>query len=77
MNVNEAIETLLDVASSIFSEAPQQLPNVELNTIKLKESIEGVLHLRRTPLETKMIDPDRPPTRCKVYVSPITVVCQI
>jgi hypothetical protein len=66
MNVGEAIDTLLDVASTIFPEGSQQTPNLELNTSNLKEAIEGVLQRRGVSLETKMNDPNRPPTRCKV-----------
>jgi hypothetical protein len=77
MNVNEAIDTLLEVASAIFPEDSQQTPNLETNTRNLREAIEGVLQRRGVPLETKMNDPNRPPTRCKVYVSSIAVLSQI
>jgi hypothetical protein len=73
MNVNEAIDTLLDVASSIFPEDLQQPPDLEINTRNLKEAIEGVLHRREIPIETKMNDPNHPPTRCKVYVSSMPI----
>jgi hypothetical protein len=69
MNVNEAIETLLDVASAIFPEDSQETPDLEVNTSNLKEAIEGVLQRRAVPLKTKMNDPNPPPTSCKVYVS--------
>jgi hypothetical protein len=66
MNGNEAIDTLLEVASAIFPEDSQQTTNLELNTKNLREAIEGVLQRREVPLETKINDPNRQPTRCKV-----------
>jgi hypothetical protein len=77
MNVNESIDALLDVASSIFPQDLQQPPDLEINTRNLKEAIESMLHRREIPLDTKMDDPNRPPTRCKVYVSSITVLFHI
>jgi hypothetical protein len=66
MNVNDAIDTLLKVASAIFPEDSQQTPNLELNTRNLREAMESVLQRREVALETKMNDPNRQPTRCKV-----------
>jgi hypothetical protein len=77
MNVSEAIDTLLDVASAIFPEEPQQTPDLEMNTSNLKEAIEGVLQRREVSLKTKMNDPNYPPTNCKVYVSSIHISSQI
>jgi hypothetical protein len=77
MNVNEAIDTLLEVASATFPEDSQQTHNLELNTSSLKEAIESVLEQREVSLATKMNDPNYPPTRCKVYVSSIRIFSQI
>jgi hypothetical protein len=66
MNVSEAIDALLDVASAIFPEDSQQTADLELNTSNLKEAIEGLLQRRAVALDTKMNDPNRQSTRCKV-----------
>jgi len=76
MNVNEAIETLLEVASAIFPEEAQQTPNLELNISNLKAAIEGVLERREVSLKTKMNDRNYSP-RCKVYVSSVHIPSQI
>ena len=68
MNLNEAVDTLLEVASAVFPEEPQQTINRGSNTKKLKDAVEGILEARNIPLDTKMNDPRRPPTKCKVYV---------
>jgi hypothetical protein len=76
MNVNEAIDALLNVASAIFPEDSQETPDLEVNASNLKEAIEGVLQRRKVSLKTKMNDPNSPPTSCKVYVSSICIPSQ-
>jgi hypothetical protein len=68
MNLNEAVDALLEVASAVFPEEPQQTINRDSNTKKLKRAVESILEARNIPLNTKMNDPQRPPTKCKVYV---------
>jgi hypothetical protein len=69
MNINEAIEALLDVAFAVFPEGSQQTLNLGANSDKLKVAIEGMLQARQIPLGTKMNEPSRPQTGCKVYVT--------
>jgi hypothetical protein len=68
MNLNEAVDTLLEVASAVFPEEPMETIDHETNTKGLREVVEGILEARKTPLNTKMNDPQRLPTKCKVYV---------
>jgi len=66
MNLNEAVDTLLEVASAVFPEEPQQAIDRDANTKELKNAVEAILEARNIPLDTKMNDPRRPPTKCKV-----------
>jgi len=67
MNLNEAIDTLIEVASAVF---PESQPTIDrdVNTKALKGAIEAILEARGIPVDVKMIDPRLPPTNCKVYV---------
>jgi hypothetical protein len=66
MNVNEAIDALITVATAIFPEGSQEVPDPEPNSKKLKNAIEDMLETRGLPVNTKMYERDSPPTRCKV-----------
>jgi hypothetical protein len=68
MNINQAIDSLLDVAFAVFPEGSQQALTSETNSSKLKAAIEDILQARQIPLDTKMNEPSRQPTGCKVYV---------
>ena len=68
MNVNQAIEALLTIASSTFSSAHNEGKAPEQNMKNLKASIEDLLQMWQIPLQTKMFDKARP-TNCKVYGS--------
>jgi hypothetical protein len=68
MNFNEAVDTLLEVASAVFPEAPQQTIDRESNTKELRKAVEGILEARNIPLSTKMNDPACTAINCKVYV---------
>jgi hypothetical protein len=74
MNLNEAIDTLLEVASAVFPEAPQQTIDRDYNTKKLKKAVGGILEGRNIPLNTKMNDLQRPPINCKVYVFSLSYI---
>lgn len=74
MNVNETVDTLLEVASAVFPEEPRQTINRNTNTKKLKIAVETILQARNIPLDTKMNDPRRPPTKCKVYVFSLSCI---
>jgi len=68
MNVDEAIEALLDIALTIFpGESPNSSP--ETRTGQLRESVENILQVRGVPLDRKMQDISEEPVGCKVYVS--------
>jgi len=66
MNVNQAIDSLLDVASAVFTKDSLEGSNPEVNSKKLKEAIEDMLQARGIPLSTRMNDPNRLETQCKV-----------
>jgi hypothetical protein len=66
MNVNEAIDALIAVATAIFPEGSQEVPDPETNSRKLKDAIEDMLQTRGLPVTTKMYDRNSPQTVCKV-----------
>jgi hypothetical protein len=72
MNLNDAVDTLLEVASAVFPEVPQRTVDRDTNTNKLRKAVEDVLEARNIPLDTKMNDPQGPPSKCKVYVFPLS-----
>jgi hypothetical protein len=66
MNVDEAIEGLITVATTIFPEGSQDIPEPETNSKNLKEAIEEMLQTKEITVNTKMHERDRPQKRCKV-----------
>jgi hypothetical protein len=68
MNVDEAIDALINVASAVFAEESQDVIDPEANSEHLEESIEEMLQTRGIPFNAKMHERDHPQTRCKVYV---------
>ena len=66
MNVDDAIDALLAVASAIFPEGSQEVIDRDRNTEKLKEEIENLLEKRSISPNTKMNEQNSPPVRCKV-----------
>jgi hypothetical protein len=67
MNVDEAVEALLDVALAIFPGDPTDL-DPDGRTRQLTESVESILQARGVPLDRKMQEKGEAPVRCKVYV---------
>jgi hypothetical protein len=67
MNVDEAIEALLDVALTIFPGDPPN-SNPEARTRQLRESVERLLQTKGVPLDQKMQEKGEGPIGCKVYV---------
>jgi hypothetical protein len=67
MNVEEAIDALINVATAVFSEESQDAINPNSNSKNLKNTIEEMLQTREIPAHFKMYERDRPQTRCKVY----------
>jgi hypothetical protein len=68
MNVNQAIDSLVSLASIIFVEDSEEPIDREGNSRLLRQAVEATLQARGIPLETKMKDELRVATKCKVYV---------
>jgi hypothetical protein len=66
MNVEEAIDWLITVATTIFPEGSQDIPEPEINSKNLKSAIEKMLRTKEITLNAKMRERDRPQDRCKV-----------
>jgi hypothetical protein len=66
MNVNDAIDALIAVATAMFPEGSQEVPDPEINSNKLKDVIEDMLQTRGLPVNAKMYEQSNPETRCKV-----------
>ncbi|KIM20866.1 hypothetical protein M408DRAFT_81414, partial [Serendipita vermifera MAFF 305830] len=66
MNINEAIEALLDIASGVFPETSLEEIDRETNTRNLHEAVEAMLQARSISLDIKMNEDTREQTRCKV-----------
>ena len=73
MNVNDAIDALINVATAIFPEGSQDVANPEANSKKLREAIEDMLQTRRLGVKTKMYERNSPQIGCKVYVHPYEI----
>ena len=69
MNVEQAIDALLTIASSIFPEEENGEVDLVKNTQNLNGAIDNMLQTMKVPLDTKMNDQRGPAERCKVYVS--------
>jgi hypothetical protein len=52
MNVDDAVDALINVATAIFPKGPQEVANPEVNSEKLKEAIEDVLQTRGLAVNT-------------------------
>jgi hypothetical protein len=68
MNVDEAIEALQYVALAVFPDNSMPEPDPETRTIRLGESVKGILQARGIPPDRKMQDTDEDFIGCKVYV---------
>jgi len=68
MNVDEAIDALINVATAVFAEESQDVVDSNSNSKNLKNAIEELLQAREIPVNFKMYEGDRPQARCKVYV---------
>ncbi|KIM24403.1 hypothetical protein M408DRAFT_27066 [Serendipita vermifera MAFF 305830] len=66
MNVDEAIDGLLDVTSRIFPDASSEVIDREVNTKNLSGAVEDILQAKNISLDTKMKEDARKETRCKV-----------
>jgi hypothetical protein len=73
MNVNDAIEVLINVAAAIFPEGSQEVVNPEANSRKLREAIEDMLQTRGLGVKTKMYERNSPQIGCKVFVHPYEI----
>jgi hypothetical protein len=68
MNITQAIDAVVAVASVVFPEGSQEAINQSENSENLKAVVEGMLRAREIPLDAKMYGPTRPPSTCKVLV---------
>jgi hypothetical protein len=68
MNVEEAIDTLQDVALAIFPDSHHPSFDSEARTRQLSESVKGILQTRGLPPDRKMQDKSGESVGCKVYV---------
>jgi hypothetical protein len=66
MNVDQAIEEVVVTASALFRKGPQDIPDREENSIRLKQVVEGMIKARELSLDTKMYEPNRPQGKCRV-----------
>jgi hypothetical protein len=66
MNVDDAIDALINVATAIFPEGSQEVIDPETNSTKLKEAIENMLQTRGLAVNIKMYERNSPLTGCKV-----------
>jgi len=75
MNVDEAIDALITVATAVFPEGSQDATDPEANSRNLKDAIEDMLQARNIPVNTKMYERSWPQPRCKVYVYSFDMAC--
>jgi hypothetical protein len=66
MNVEEAIDGLITVATTIFPEGYQDVPDPEVNSKNLKSAMEKMLRTKEITVNAKMRERDSPQKRCKV-----------
>jgi hypothetical protein len=60
MNADEAIDALITVATTIFPEGSQDVPELEANSKNLKDAIEEMLQTKGISVNAKMHERDRP-----------------
>jgi hypothetical protein len=68
MNVDEAIDALLDVALAVFPKNSRPNSDIEANMRQLSESVEKILQTRGIPHDRKMQATSEDSIGCKVYV---------
>jgi hypothetical protein len=68
MNIHQAIDAVVAVASLVFPEGSRKAINQNENSQNLKAVVEGMLKARDIPLDAKMYEPSRPPSMCKMSV---------
>ena len=67
MNVNQAIDAVVAVASAVFPEDSHEAIERSERSRNLKAVVEGMLQARKIPVDTKMYDPIHR-SKCKVLV---------
>jgi hypothetical protein len=68
MNVDEAIDALLNVALAIFPDNPDSETDKDAYTRRLRESVKSIIQTRGIPSDRKMQDTGEESVGCKVYV---------
>jgi len=66
MNVEQAIDALLDVATAVFPPGADDQSTPETNTKKLKKAVEDMVKRCELTIDTKLNDKRSIPMRCKV-----------
>jgi len=68
MSVSQTMEELVTIASSVFRSGSQNAVDKEERSYRLKQVIEGMVVAEGLPLDSKMYDPSRPISTCRVSV---------
>ncbi|KIM31633.1 hypothetical protein M408DRAFT_63973 [Serendipita vermifera MAFF 305830] len=68
MNVDDAIDALVSVASAVFPPDAYEASDREENLNNLKEAVEALLEEKNVPLDMKMHDRRQPSTNCKIAI---------
>jgi len=68
MSMNQVIDAVVAVASAVSPEGhTREAINQKENSQNLEAILKGILRARDIPLDSKMNDPQRSPTKCKMY----------
>jgi len=67
MNVNQAVDAVVAVASAVFSEDSEEAIERSERSQNLKAAVEDILQAGNISINAKMYDPNRP-SKCKVFV---------
>ena len=66
MNVDQAIDEVVAIASVLFRKGSQNIIDREANSYRLKQVVEGMIEAAEISLDTRMYEPNRPQGKCKV-----------
>jgi len=66
MNVDQAIDEVVAIASELIRKGSQDIINREENSYRLKQVVEGMIKAGENSLDTRMYEPNSPQRKCKV-----------
>ena len=66
MNVDQAIDEVVAIASALIRKGSQDIINREENSYRLKQVVEGMIEAGGISVDTRMYEPNRPQRKCKV-----------